>query len=723
MKKASSYRKKNEKRNIVPVIAVVIAVVFFLLFYSDIKNGGAIPFDPAQYGGNLKEITVGIPSSHTSDFSEVRDVFSVDETRHAVQAWWEPSKNEYEADFIWFDPDGNEVYRTTMNMQPEWRRTFVHYRGSAPLAAGKWTVAVAAKGKYLGGLKFNIVRDRSEIPVVEQLSLYDNEKISLDEAHFLLEKIKCLVDGKCEKENLFYDVTEDLAARKISLAVFVFRNGKVEQSAVSSAGTLIESLGKVIDNLEVKSNGNSSVELTIIHSGMEIDPVERIVSSFMNENRGFSFSVGDRQATLLPMDIARRNINEPISILRQLSVDAGMGEEGWRLKNGTLTTFMTQDFVLTSKGEKSRKYSFSRAIVPVEKVSRDDLVNAVDLAVKWCMKNQLEDGRYMYTYFPDKDEEPDDDWALRNLNAVFVLAEIAKDRNDPEMIKSVRKAIDVFRSSLVEKEGIKYVDWKKHIPVSSIAGTAFLLASMTELYDPSYKNDMRMMADAVISLQEESGRFRTDFYRPLREIDQMYYPGESLLALMRYYNLTKYEPALDAVKKAFPYYRNFWRQRKNRDGPFVPWQVRAYHEAWKVTKKQEYANFVFDLTDWLIKRYPPLGREAGHGIAGVFKTQFMSTAVYSEGMAHAFDLALELEDRERIETYGRVLKGNLGYLLGLQFKKEDSYWMKRGDKAVGGIALRPDNNEVTLAATYHAVSAFHYVSQLLNDEQWNNIKW
>ncbi|HDT11804.1 MAG TPA: hypothetical protein ENN58_03605 [bacterium] len=329
----------------------------------------------------------------------------------------------------------------------------------------------------------------------------------------------------------------------------------------------------------------------------------------------------------------------------------------------------------------------------------------------------------MYTYFPNKNEEPDDDWALRNLNGIFVLAEIAQDRNDPEMIKSVRKAIETFRSSLVEKDGIKYVDWKKHRPVSSIAGTAFLLGAMAELYDPSYDKDMRMMADAVISLQEENGKLRTDFYRPLRDIDQMYYPGESLLALMRYYKLKKYKPALDTVEKAFPFYRDFWGKKENQDGPFVPWQVRAYHEAWEVTKKKEYADFVFDLTDWMIKRYKPLGREVGHGRAGAFDTQFASTAVYSEGMSQAYALALELKDEKRIESYGRVLKGNLGYLLGLQFKKEDVYWIKRPEKAIGATGMRPDWNELRLDATYHAISAIHYTTKLLDDEDWNNIKW
>ncbi len=715
--------KKKEEGGFKPAIAVLILLLVLIFgYYFYVESTSAVSDFPADFRGNLKEMFVGLPGHLTSDFTEIRDTFAVDETKHAVQSWWEPLGRHYDADFIWFDPDGEEVYRTTMNMQPEWRRTFVHFRGPGPMKAGQWTIAIKVEEEYLGKVNFNVVRDMSKIPLKVQLSEFDSEKLSLEEAHLLVERIKCYVEGRCPLSDVHSEIPAELAQRKVSLAVSVFRNGEMKNLEISSAGNLRESL-KILDRIKVDEENPSAVELSVIHSGIKIPIQKRVVGMHIRQKKGFSLSVGNKQATLLPMDIARQDINEATDLLRQLSVDAGLNEEGWKSKEAELTAFMTQDFALTEKGGQTLEYAYSRSVVPVESVTRDDLIEAVDRAFGWYMTNQLDDGRYMYTYFPDKDEEPDDDWALRNLNGVWVLAEIARDRNDPEMIKSVKRAIDVFRSSLVEKDGIKYVDWKKHRPVSSIAGTAFLLGAMTELYDPSYEKDMRMMADAVISLQEESGKMRTDFYRPLRDIDQMFYPGEALLILMRYYKLKNYEPALETVKKAFPFYREFWNDKANQDGPFVPWQARAYHEAWEVTKKQEYADFVFELTDWLINRYKPLGREAGHGRAGAFDTQFASTAVYAEGMVQAYALALALGDEKRIETYGRVLKGNLGYLLGLQFKKEDVYWIKRPEKAIGATGMRPDWNELRLDATYHAISAIHYATNLLDDEAWNNIKW
>ncbi len=712
-------KERSVKRKFIIIVVALLMIIAFLV-YDKFKKDPVPEITGTK--GNLTEIVSGIPSAYKSDFTEIRSTFSVDETNHAIQAGWEPQGHKYEADFIWFDPDGEEVYRKTMDMEPEWSRTFVHYRGPEPLKAGEWTVAIEVGNEIYGTEKLDVVRNRSEIPIVAQLENFDSEKISLTEASVLTEKIKCFVDGECEKENLFENIPESLAGKKVSLGILIFRDGHKDDMIISSEDKLKDSLSE-IDNLSVKPEGSAAVELSVIHSGVDISFKKREISLKMKKKMGFSLKVGDKQATLLPMDIARQDINESTDLLRQLSVDAGLPENGWELPEAKLTAFMTQDFAITAIDGETREYAYSRSVVPVDEVTKKDLEKAVTRTFEWYMRNQLEDGRYMYTYFPDKDEDPDDDWALRNLNGVFVLAEIAKDRDDPEMIKSVRRAIETFRESLVEKNNIRYVDWKKHRPVSSIAGTAFLLAAMAELYDPSYDEDMRMMADAVISLQEESGKLRTDFYRPLKEIDQLYYPGESLLALMRYYKLKKYKPALETVEKAFPFYRDFWSEKENKKGPFVPWQVRAYHEAWEVTGKNRYAEFVFDLTDWLIKRYKPLGRKAGHGRAGAFDTQFASTAVYSEGMAQAYALALELEDSERIKTYGKVLKGNLGYLLGLQFKKEDTYWIKRPGKALGAVPMRPDWNELRLDAAYHAISAVHYTAKLLDEESWDQIEW
>ncbi|HNW83636.1 MAG TPA: hypothetical protein PKG52_12185 [bacterium] len=704
------------RKLIVFISVLALLVGGFYFYYGDRK-----PEIKTGFSGNLTGLVVGIPGSEPSGLAEVRDVLATNENKHAVRGFWNTTRNKFDAEFIWFDPDGEVSYKKTMNMSPDWTRTTIHYKGTAPLKAGKWTVAVKVDGKYLGKADFTVVRDESEIPLKAQIKAFNTEKLTINEAHFIAEKLKCYADSRCDKKSIISSITEDLAKRKVGIAVSIFRRGTLTDLALSSADNFSDSISDIINVIKPVENNPSFVELSILHSGIDVSSVEQVVSMKMKQGMGFSISNGNKSASILPTQIARRQIENALELLRQLSIDAGLDENAW--KNSRLTAFMTQDFLFGEGMTETRELAFSRTIVPVESVTRDDMIKTVDLAFDWYLKNQLEDGRYMYTFFPSKDLEPDDDWGLRNLNAIFVLAEIAHDRSDPKKIESVKKAIGVFRSSLKTVNNIKYVDWKKHRPVSSIAATAFLLGAMVELYDPDYKDDMKMMADAIISLQEENGKLKTDFYMPLRDIDQMYYPGETLLALMRYYKFTKYEPALKAVEKAFPYYVSFWNNKENQDGPFVPWQIRAFQELYSVKKEKKYADFVFSLADWMMDHYKPLHKDAIPGRQGAFDTQFASTAVYSEGFSQALALAIEIKDDARIKKYGSVLKGNMGYLLGLQIRPEDAFWIKRPDKAVGALVLKTDVNELRLDATYHAISAINYTTKLFNSDQWNAIVW
>lgn len=698
---------------------VIITIISMFFFFSSCKKPDDIP---EKFSGNLTGLVIGTPiPGKSGGLKEVRDVFSTEEVNHAVRGSWTPQNKKYDAEFIWFDPENKKSYTKIMNMSPDWKNTTINYKGSAPMKSGKWTVAVKVDNKFLGKAEFTVVRDRSKIPLVAQIEQFNNEKLTLNEAHFLAEKIKCYADGLCEESSATSDIPESLSKRNVGLAVSVFRKGELTDVAFSSSAKLENAIREIVKSIKIDKDNASSIEISVVHSALNIKPAEQAVTIKMRQGMGFSISKDGKNAMVLPTQIARRQIADATELLRQISIDAGMSENGWQ--DSKLTAFMTQDFVLADGMDETKETAFSRTVVPIDSVTRDDLVKSVDMAFEWYMKNQIENGRYMYTFFPSKDFEPDDDWGLRNLNGLFVLAEIARNRNNPEMIASVKKAVDLFRGSLKSEKGYKYLDWNEHRPVSSIAGTAFLLGAMIELNDPSYNEDMKLMADAIISLQESNGKLKTDFYRPLRDIDQMYYPGETLLVLIRYYKHSKYEPALKTVQKAFPFYRDFWSKKENQDGPFVPWQIRAYQETYMVTKDKAYAEFVFSLMDWMLDKYTPLGRDAIAGRQGALDTQFASTAVYSEGLSQAYALAIELKDEKRISHYGKVLKGTLGYLLGLQFKKEDTYWMKRSEKVTGAVALRPDINELRLDATYHAISAIHYTTKLLDDKSWNSIIW
>ena len=675
---------------------------------------------------NLKTVIVGIPNSDSSDLKEITDTFSVDEEKVALRAYWNAGKKGYTAEYIWINPEGKVAYKKVMEMKPEWKRSLVYYRGPKPMAAGNWRLDVRVGGKLYGRTTFSVVRERSKVPLIAQIEAFNSEKITLGEAQLLADKIRCFADKKCTAEDAVSAVTADLGNKKTGLAVSIFRNAVVTDMVISSSATISAAMKELTEKIKPDDAAPASVELSVLHSQMELkNPSEQLLNAKKKAGMGFTLSKDGKSAAILPVFIVRNQIEDGVGVVRQLAVDAGLAEHEW--KNAKISVFMTQNFVLSEKMEKAKELAFTRSRVYVENVTRQDLIDAVNNSWGWYLRNQItegeEAGRYMYTFFPSKDLEPAEDWGLRNLNAIFVLAEIAKDQKDPVKIASVKKAIDTFARFIKDGHNGKWLDWPYQRKVHSIAGTAFLMAAMVELEVPGYEDTMKQMVDAIISLQQPDGKLLTDFNGNHRDVDQNYYPGETLLMLMRYYKKTGYKPALEAVEKAYTFYQAFWNKKENQQGPFVPWQARAYQEAYSATKDKRYADFVFQLMDWMLKKYKPLGSDAEPGRQGALSTQFAGTGVYSEGLSAATRLAREVGDKERYEKYSKALRGMMGYVLGLQFKDEDTYWVKRPDKVRGALSMRPDNEELRIDSTYHAISGVHYTSKLFTDEEWKAIEW
>lgn len=707
-------------------ISAVFLLVMVLVFVSCNKTDSGTTEETVASDTNLKTVLVGIPNSDSSDLKEITDTFSVDDDRVALRAYWIAGTQGYTAEYLWINPEGQVAYSKKMEMKPEWKRSLVYYRGQKPMAAGNWRLDVRVNGKLYGRTTFTVVRERSKVPLVAQIEAFNSEKITLDEAQLLADKIRCFADKKCTAEDAVAAVPANLGNKKTGLAVSVFRNSAVTDMVISSSATISAAMKELTGKIKPDDSAPASVEFSVLHSQMELkNPSEQLLNAKKKAGMGFTLSKDGKSAAMLPVYIVRNQIEDGVGVVRQLAIDAGLQEHDW--KTAKITVFMTQNFVLSEKMEKAKEQAFTRSRVYVENVTRQDLIDAVNNAWGWYLRNQITEGeqagRYMYTFFPSKDYEPAEDWGLRNLNAIFVLAEIAKDQKDPVKIASVKKAIDVFAGYLKEGHNGKWLDWPYHRKVHSIAGTAFLMAAMLELGVPGYEETMKQMADAIISLQQPDGKLLTDFNGNHRDVDQNYYPGETLLMLMRYYNKTKYKPALEAVKKAYPFYQAFWNKKENQQGPFVPWQARAYQEAYSATKDRRYADFVFQLVDWMLKKYPPLGSDSEPGRQGALNTQFAGTGVYSEGISAAVRLAREVGDKARYEKYSKALRGMMGYALGLQFKDEDTYWVKRPDKVRGALSMRPDNEELRIDSTYHAISGVHYTSKLFTDEEWKAIEW
>ncbi len=662
----------------------------------------------------LKNLTVGIPSQKGID--EIRTAFSPNE-KHVIQALWEKQSAPFDATFTWYAPTGKAVYTKVFAMKKEWTRTLIHYKGSFPMQSGKWSIVVAKDGKAAGKISFDVIRDKSKVPLLAQVKAFKSNKLNKSEAKELLTAISSFLSKKDTTGSL----SPALAQKELSLALNIYRNNKEIALVFGEGKNVAESLKHLLANAEPYAGSPADIALSVIHMSIKIPHNEFTVHKKFMQYMGFSVKKGNKSAVLLPSTINFRNMQESVEILRQLCTDASLPENCWKSSNVELTAFKAQEFVQLHNDPTVREFAYNREIIPLDTVTRADILHGIQESEHYYMYNQHPDGQYMYMFYPERGVEPNEDWCLRDLNAVYVYSKIATDNNDQKMLASVKKSIELYRPAIVHKtiNGVDYdfLKWDKPRRDTSVSGSAFLLGAMLYAKDSKYDADMKRLADSILKLQEPSGKWRTDFVKPLRDIDQLFFPGETMLVLMEYYKKVKDERIKKAVEKAFPYYLNFWKEKK--EGPFVPWQIRAYAQLYDVDPQQKYADFVYSLADWMLNKYHPLGMDTGYGRAGALNRMYASTGVYMEGLATAYRIAKKAGDKKRADRYAKAVHGGSGYALGLQFKPQDTFRYPKPDKIRGGLVMKPFNSEMRLDSTYHSVSALHMTYHLFSDAEWN----
>ena len=163
---------------------------------------------------------------------------------------------------------------------------------------------------------------------------------------------------------------------------------------------------------------------------------------------------------------------------------------------------------------------------------------------------------------------------------------------------------------------------------------------------------------------------------------------------------------LDAFDRSIQFYREYFRDR--RSPALVPWQVQAYAMITRHAERQDYVDYVFELTDFLAGKQLTRDNcewpEMWGGIAAYEPDRAgVSTASYLEGFAEALRLARSVGDEARTKKYERVVRDAARFVLQLQVRPEETYAMRSPQDAVGGIRTSPSLNLLRIDHCQHAL--------------------
>jgi hypothetical protein len=337
---------------------------------------------------------------------------------------------------------------------------------------------------------------------------------------------------------------------------------------------------------------------------------------------------------------------------------------------------------------------------------------------EWLFRANGPDGRFNNGIVPALRTTMDGDQHLRQVGAAATLALAARFSGDQRYAARATQAIVTLLADTVPETRDPQVRHTLFPPgtVNPLAAAGLLVLAIHELPEPD--KDLLAKAEQLCNYihkqQQADGSLN-----PAESADAdgvNIYAGAALVGVIRSQQRQPAAWKLDLVRNALSYYKAWWRQHKNM--AFVPGQTAAYTEAYVLTKERPFAEFVFEMNDWLAGlQYQGFDDPKQVYWSGGFKSwadgKPMETmpqvfsASYAESLAEACRAAREAGDLERHKTYSAAVERCLPFLTTLQYTETNTQhfadWYR--PTLLGGFHLSHQNGDLRLDYTQFAVSA------------------
>ncbi len=392
-----------------------------------------------------------------------------------------------------------------------------------------------------------------------------------------------------------------------------------------------------------------------------------------------------------------------------------LGADAGAYRNANMALFKLTNLHLvqaSAEDEPSGKFRSDRP-VSLDQVTATRVDGFLHEATDWLRQRVRNTGRMQYKYMPSRGEYSRRNNMIRQWMATLALASYAREHNDARTYTAWQRnanynLVQYYR----ERDGLGFIyhDNKAKLGAAALAALA-LQEGGADNVDEHVLQRSRLI-DLLWHLRQPDGSFRTFLIPQERNDLQSFYSGEAMLALSRQPSLAAHPEQLAMLRASMIYYMQYY-QRTNRYTPFVPWHTMAYWELFRLTDDEAYRQAIFEMNDWLIC-IQDLSTDSAPDIRGrFFRQEFSgngpphasSTAVYVEGLAYAYDLAVRANDEIRAQAYLTAIRWGLRSLMQLQYRTDNNFYLSRKARAMGGLRTTVTDNQLRIDNTQHAIMA------------------
>ncbi len=362
-------------------------------------------------------------------------------------------------------------------------------------------------------------------------------------------------------------------------------------------------------------------------------------------------------------------------------------------------------------------------VIRKEEVTARKVDEAIRQIAGYLRQRCRSDDRCAYAYYPWSDQFEEDGPTIAQAGAAWSLACHGAWAGDEASLTTSRRIIkglcrnlsDVGPSrsegarSAAESAATRPAYLRCPDQVDRLGASAMLLLAACEM-PPSreYRPLRDRLSAGILTRQMPTGLIEANFATTQRGAPQDTDPGQALWAMARTYRVDRSPAILTFVRNAYDHYQKQFSVKPTF--AVIPWQACAFAEIALAAPERRYIDYVFGMVDRL-EPYQltdrncaePLMRGGidtlGQGVAGV------STGIYLAAVADALGLARRVGDKTRVDRYERMLRSGTRFMLQLEFRQEECYYVRSRADTVGGVRTTPWDHTLSIDNCQHALFA------------------
>ena len=300
------------------------------------------------------------------------------------------------------------------------------------------------------------------------------------------------------------------------------------------------------------------------------------------------------------------------------------------------------------------------------------LNRSIELAGKYLLASQKEEGNFIYEYDFLKRQSPAGDSQVRQAGALWGLALINGENPSAQTLTALEKGLRFFKTHSRLAGDARYIVYpgEKSGSLGTVALVALALMDFIptirdEKIKEQYKNDLSQYLKFLLLARQKNGQFHSSYDLKTGQPSgnpSPYFDGEALLALAkaaRQSGFSQLKPLV--LESAAAMYQMHIREalKKDADSPvtkgFYQWGSMSFFEIYqaKWTDYQLYGRYIVELAYWMIDVHQTLKKPR-------------NTAYAYEGLSCAFAVARMEKNEQAVQKIAHVIDEGMGKLISWQ---------------------------------------------------------